>query len=165
MEKKIQKYKIDRVRRVNETIEANGDVFFTEYRGLKVSQMTQLRRTLAKSGGTYRVVKNAMARIAFRNKGIEDKVGSMLIGPTAIVYVNGESGAAAKALIVFAKENPALVVKGGLVLGEVYDAKQLVAYSALPTKIDLVAMFARVLNEPMAQFARALQAVADQKTA
>ena len=165
MEKKVQQYKVDAAADLSAMIEAHDDIFFTEYRGLTASQLVDLRRELAKHDAKYRVVKNSFLRVAFRSLGKEDQVSQFLTGPTAAVFVKGESGAAAKALVAFAKDAPSLVLKGGLVVGEVYDAKQLAAYSALPTKIDLVAMFARVLNEPVAQLARALQAVADKKPA
>lgn len=165
MEKKVQQYKVDAAQELSSVIQSHDDVFFTEYRGLTAAQLVNLRRELAKHGAVYRVVKNSFLRVAFRSLGKEEKVGQFLTGPTATVFVKGESGAAAKALVVFAKEAPHLVVKGGLVLGEVYDAKKLIAYSALPTKIDLVAMFARVLNEPVAQLARVLQAIVDKKSA
>ena len=165
MEKKVQQYKVDAAQDLSAMIQVHDDVFFTEYRGLTTTQLVTLRRELAKHGAVYRVVKNSFLRVAFRSLGKESSVDQFLTGPTATVFVKGESGAAAKALVAFAKEASSLVVKGGLVLGEVYDAKQLVAYSALPAKIDMVAMFARVLKEPMAQLARTLQAVVDKKSA
>lgn len=165
MEKKVRQYKVDATQDLSAMIQAHDDIFFTEYRGLTAAQLVSLRRELAKHGAMYRVVKNSFLRVAFRSLGKEANVDQFLTGPTAAVFVKGESGAAAKSLVAFAKEAPSLVVKGGLVVGEVYDAKQLIAYSALPTKIDLVAMFACVLNEPMAQLARVLQAVVDSKPA
>ncbi|MGL4525315.1 MAG: 50S ribosomal protein L10 [Spirochaetia bacterium] len=165
MEKKVQQYKIDVAKKLVGEIQSYDDVIFTEYRGLTVPQLVALRKELSNHGAVYRVVKNSSLRVAYRELSQEDRVGVFLKGPTALLFVKGESGAAAKALVAFAKEAPSLVLKGGLIAGEVYDKAQVIAYSALPTKIDLVAMFARVLNEPVAQLARILQAVVDKKSA
>ncbi|NIZ19795.1 50S ribosomal protein L10 [Entomospira culicis] len=165
MERKIQPKKIEAAKKLVQEIGGAKDLFFTEYQGLTVKQLTTLRKELRTHDATYAVVKNSMVRAAFRELGKSD-LDKYFVGTSAIMFTHGEeSGPAAKALTTFAKENKALVVKGGYVGGEEYDANAVISYSQLPTRIDLIAMLARTLNEPVAQFARALQAVADQKEA
>ncbi|NIZ40318.1 50S ribosomal protein L10 [Entomospira entomophila] len=163
MKKEIQPKKIEAAAKLVEELNSAKDLFFTEYQGLTVSQLTQLRKELREAQASYKVVKNSMMRAAFKqvNKSDLDKY---FVGTSAVMFSHGEeSGPAAKVLINFSKDHKALVVKGGVIAGEEYTAQQVIDYSQLPTRIDLIAMLARTFNEPMAQFARAIQAVADQK--
>ena len=83
----------------------------TEYRGLSVAQLKELRRSLGE-GATYAVVKNTLTKIAAKEAGIEG-LDDLLVGPSALAFVDGDIVEAAKSLKTFAKENPALVIKGG----------------------------------------------------
>ena len=91
----------------------------TEYRGLTVHELADLRGSLRAAGTEYKVFKNTLARRAVEGGGL-DEVASLFEGPVAIAFVRGDAAAAAKALRDFGKDNPALVVKGGL-LGERVD--------------------------------------------
>src|ERR1700704_5175688 len=84
----------------------------TEYRGLDVASISQLRRALREAGGEYKIYKNTLVRFAARDLGLE--IGELRTGPTAIAFVDGDAAAVAKALRDSARVNPALVVKGAL---------------------------------------------------
>jgi large subunit ribosomal protein L10 len=160
--KKLQDAKTAAIADIKAKFESASDYIFTEYRGLTVEQITALRRQLRERGCAYKVVKNNFARIAFEDLKKAD-VSNYLSGPTAIALIEGESGAAAKVLFEFAKETPALVVKGALIGGEVYDAKKTEAYSKLPGKKELISMFLSALQATTSKLARTVQAVADKK--
>lgn len=171
-EKKIQQYKIDAVKELAEQVAAVNDVFFTEYRGLTVEQITELRNELRKDEGEYHVVKNSYARLVFKDLKLDD-VQNFLVGPTALAYAKGESGPVAKTLLKFAKDAP-LILKGGLVNGAVFDPKSVEEYSKLPTKPELIQMLmgtmqapirnmACALNDVTTKLVRTLAAVADSK--
>jgi large subunit ribosomal protein L10 len=129
----------------------------TEYRGLNVSLMAQLRRSLREAGGEYKIYKNTLVRLAARDLGLE--IEDLLVGPTAIAFVAGDPVNVAKALRDFARTNPALVVKGGL-LGQKYlDADQTRALADIAPREELLARMAGAMAAPLQQFAGLLQAV------
>jgi large subunit ribosomal protein L10 len=130
----------------------------TEYRGLAVSDMTELRRALTKVGGDYKVYKNTLVRRASHDIGL-DGLDALLTGPTAIAFVDGDVAQVAKVLRDFARTNPNLVVKGGLLGSNMLDAREAAALAELPSRDTLLAQFAGMLAAPMQQFASLLQAV------
>jgi large subunit ribosomal protein L10 len=146
----------------------------TEYRGLTVKQLQELRRTLGENAN-YAVVKNTLTKIAAKQAGV-DGVDDLLNGPTAIAFINGDLVEAAKGLRDFAKANPALVIKGGYVDGASMGAADIARLADLESREVLLgklagAMLASLsqavylLNAPLAQAARlagALQAKAEQ---
>ncbi len=138
------------------------DFFFADYRGMTVEQITALRDELRKKNASFRVVKNRFAKIAFKNLEKPEGVADYLVGPTAVTIVEGESSATAKVLYELAKEMP-LDIKGGLVGEELYDAAKLEAYSKLPTKDEIIAMFMGTLKAPVQQVAYLLQAIKEKK--
>lgn len=103
-----------------EKFRSSSAVIVTEYRGLTVAQMKDLRRAMG-AEATYSVAKNTLARIAAHEVGI-DSLDDDLKGPTALTFVTGDIATAAKALKEFAKENKALVVKAGILEGNYLDA-------------------------------------------
>ena len=109
----IRSEKVAVVSEVREKLAASDAAIVTEYRGMTVAALAQLRRELRKSGAEYKVYKNTLARFAAREAGYEG-LESMLVGPSAIVFVKGDAAAAAKALREQAKANPLLIVKGGV---------------------------------------------------
>ena len=106
--KKLQAAKTAAIADIKARFEKSSDYIFTEYRGLTVAQISDLRRQLREKGCSYKVVKNNFARIAFEEMKAGD-VASYLTGPTAVALAGEESGAAAKILFDFSKEVPALV--------------------------------------------------------
>ena len=146
----------------------------TEYRGLTVKQLQELRRSLGENAN-YAVVKNTLAKLAAKDAGIEG-FDDLLSGPTAIAFIKGDVVEAAKGLRDFAKANPTLVIKGGVLDGKPLDAKEVAKLADLESREVLLgklagAMLASLsqavylLNAPIAQAARlagALQAKAEQ---
>jgi large subunit ribosomal protein L10 len=143
--------------------EADG-AMLTEYRGLDVQAMAELRRALRDAGGEYKIYKNTLVRLAARDAGLE--IDDLLTGPTAIAFVGeqadgtaGDVAAVAKALKDFAKTNDALVIKGGLLADQLLSADELKALAELPSRDVLLAMLAGAFQAPMAKFAGLLAAV------
>jgi large subunit ribosomal protein L10 len=142
----------------------------TEYRGLTVKQLQELRRSLG-DNADYAVVKNTLAKLAAKDAGI-DGFDDLLTGPTAIAFINGDVVEAAKGLRDFARANPTLVIKGGVLDGKPLDAAEVAKLADLESREVLLgklagAMLASLsqavylLNAPIAQAARlagALQA-------
>lgn len=130
----------------------------TEYRGLKVKQLAELRQSLRQAGGEYRVYKNTLVRFAARDLGLQD-LESMLEGPTGLTFVKGDAAAVAKALRDFSRTNPALVIKGGLLGTKVLDAKDAGALADLPSRDVLLARLAGGLAAPLQQLAGLMAAL------
>ncbi len=168
----IQEYKKESVSSLKSELEGVSDFFFSDYRGLTVEQITELRAKLREHNATFRVVKNRFAKIVL-NDLKQPKVDDLLKGPTAVCFTKDESGPAVKVLFEMAKDMP-LEVKGGIVAGDVYDQEQVKAYSKLPTKSELIATLMRTMQAPVqnvvyvldavpTKLVRTLQAVADSK--
>ena len=136
----------------------------TEYRGLDVAALADLRRALRDAGGEYKIYKNTLVRLAARDAGLE--IDDLLTGPTAIAFVGEKAdgsaadvAAVAKALKDFAKTNDALVIKGGVVDDQLLSAEDLKALAELPSRDVLLSMLAGALQAPMSKFAGLLAAV------
>jgi len=129
----------------------------TEYRGLNVSATATLRRNLQDAGGDYKIYKNTLVRFAARDLGLD--IEDLLTGPTAIAFVHGDPVLVAKALRDFARTNPALVVKGGLLGSKPMDADAVRALADVEPREVLLARLAGALAAPMQQFAGLLQAL------
>ncbi len=146
----------------------------TEYRGLSVKQLQELRRALGENAN-YAVVKNTLTKIAAKEAGVEG-FDDLLTGPTAIAFISGDLVEVAKGLRDFAKANPALVIKGGYVDGASMDAQEIAKLADLESREVLLGKMAgamlasltqavQLLNAPLAQTARlagALQAKAEE---
>jgi large subunit ribosomal protein L10 len=133
-------------------------VIVTEYRGLKVKDLAALRRALVPLGGEYRIYKNTLARIAATNHGAGDFAG-LLTGPTALTFVRGDAAAVTKTLRDFAKANPLLHIKGGLLGRSVLGPEATLALADLPSREQLLARLAGGFAAPMQSFAGLLAAV------
>ena len=138
---------------VKERISGSSATMLTEYRGLTVSQLAKLRAELRKAGAEYRVVKNTLTKIAVRDAGFEVP-DDLLTGPTAITFCGEDPVAAAKALRTFAKDNPALVVKGGILEGRFIDAAETGRLADLASREELLAQAAGLMQAIVAQPAR-----------
>ncbi len=137
--------------------ESSGAVL-TEYRGLTVAQLKELRGSLA-GNATFSVVKNTLTKIAAAEAGVGDELTPLLSGPSAIAFVSGDVAQAAKGLLDFAKANPLLVIKGGVLDGKALTAAEVgkladlepreamkasmsnaaATFNALPTQMALLA--------------------------
>jgi large subunit ribosomal protein L10 len=156
--KKIQDSKTKAVAELKDAFGTSKDFIFTDYRGLTVEQITNLRKHLRAKEARYTVVKNNFARIAFEQLSAPD-VSAYLTGPTAVAIAPRDSNEAAKILFDFAKEAPALKVKGALVGDSVYSIAQTEAFSKLPGKLELISMLMSVMNGPARNLAAALNDV------
>jgi large subunit ribosomal protein L10 len=156
--KKIQENKTKAIGELKESLGAAQDFIFTDYRGLTVEQITALRKQLRVKEVEYKVVKNNFARLAFEQLSTPD-VSNYLVGPTAVAISPKDANEVAKILYEFAKEVPALQIKGALVGSTVYDAKQTEAFSKLPGRLELISMLMSVLNGPARNLAAALNDV------
>jgi large subunit ribosomal protein L10 len=162
------------VAEIVDSFQESAGAVLTEYRGLTVKQLQDLRRALGENAN-YAVVKNTLTQIAAKEAGVEG-FDDLLNGPTAIAFINGDVVEAAKGLRDFARANPALVIKGGYIDGAAMDAKEIAQLADLESREVLLgklagAMLASLsqavylLNAPLAQVARlagALQEKAEQ---
>jgi large subunit ribosomal protein L10 len=130
----------------------------SEYRGLSVAELGQLRAALAAAGGDYRIFKNTLVRRAI-DGGEYQPLSEYLTGPSALTFVQGDVSAVAKALKDFARANPLLVIKGGLADGSLLSSSDLSALADLPPRDVLLARIAGALAAPMQQMAGLLQAL------
>lgn len=133
-----------------------------DYRGLNVSQVTELRKQLREAGVDFQVLKNSLVRRATAASDLTE-LDAVLTGPTAVAFSETDAVVAAKILNDFAKKNDALKLKGGVVEGKVIDADQLKALAELPSRDGLLSMLLSVLQAPMRNFALAVKAVAEKE--
>ena len=150
--------KVAVVNEVRERMEAADGALLTEYRGLTVAELAQLRRELAAAGGDYKVYKNTLVRLAVADTPREG-MSAMLTGPTAIAFVQGDVSAVAKTLRDFGRANPNLVIKGGLVGTSIMSAADIGVLAELPSRETLLAQFAGALSAPLQQLAGLMQAL------
>ena len=149
--------KVEVVSEIKDLLANSDAAILTEYRGMTVSNLSDLRRSLRSAGGDYRVFKNTLVRIAAEQSGIEN-LEPLLHGPTAVAFIKGDAVEAAKALKDFAKTNPKLIVKGGLLGNKVLDAAQTSALAEMPPKKQVLAELAGLFAAPLSQFASLLAA-------
>jgi large subunit ribosomal protein L10 len=167
----------DKQAAVTEIVDSFNDsagAVLTDYRGLTVKELQELRRSLGEHAD-YAVVKNTLAKLAAQEAGMSG-FDELLIGPTAIAFLKGDVVEAAKGLRDFAKANPALIIKGGYLDGKAIDAKEVAKLADLESRDVLLGKLAGAMlaslqnavvlfNAPIAQVARlagALQAKAEQ---
>lgn len=149
--------KVAVVEEVRERLSEATATVLTEYRGLTVTELAQLRAELRKSDATYAVVKNTLTRIAARDAGF-DVPDELLVGPTAVTFCAGDPVAVAKVLRAFSRSHPELVVKGGILEGRVLDAAETMRLADLETREELLARLAGLFEAVVAQPARLAQA-------
>ncbi len=153
-----------------EAFSSSAGAVLTEYRGLTVKQLQDLRRALG-DNATYAVVKNTLTQIAATRAGVPG-VDDLLTGPTAIAFINGDVVEAAKGLRDFARTHPALVVKGGYLEGKALDASEIARLADLESRevllgrlagamLGSLSQAASLFNAPLAQTARLAAALRD----
>lgn len=129
----------------------------TEYRGLTVRQLSDLRKQLKGAAAEYKVVKNRLARIAVKGSPL-DGLGKHLTGPTGVAYTLKDPVPVAKALQAFVRNNPALTIKVGLIEGKVLEPAALKSLADLPSKDALRAQIVGAVQGPMGQIVTLLTA-------
>ena len=148
--------KVSAVAEIADYFRGSNAAVLTEYRGLSVAQMKELRRSLG-TGVTYAVVKNTLTKIAARDAGVEG-LDSLLEGPSAIAFVSGDAVDAAKGIRDFAKNNPALVIKGGIMDGAVLSAAEITKIANLESREVLLSKLAGAMKAKQSQAAALLAA-------
>lgn len=154
--------KVTSVAEIADHFRTSNAAVLTEYRGLTVAQMKNLRRSLGENV-TYAVVKNTLTKIAAKDAGVEG-LDALLVGPSAIAFVQGDAVEAAKGIRNFAKENPALVIKGGVMDGALLSAADITKIADLESREVLLSKLAGALKAKQSQ-AAALFAAPLSKTA
>ncbi|ARK28502.1 50S ribosomal protein L10 [Halalkalibacter krulwichiae] len=133
-----------------------------DYRGLNVSEVTELRKQLREAGVEFKVYKNTLTRRATAEAELTE-LNEQLVGPTAIAFSAEDVIAPAKVLNEFAKKHEALEIKAGVIEGQVASVAEVKALAELPSREGLLSMLANVLQAPVRQFALVTKAVAEQK--
>lgn len=144
--------KVQAVAEIKERFEAAQAVFLTEYRGIAVEQMGDLRRRVRDAGGDYKVVKMSLARRAADGLGVEGLTDEM-VGPTALAFANADPVGVAKALSDYAKENELLVIKLGLLADKLLRPEEVSKLAAIEPREVLLARIAGAAKAPLANLA------------
>lgn len=145
------------VAELTEDFKSSDAIALTEYRGLTVGAMKTLRRSLGMET-KYSVVKNTLTKIAAKNAGVEID-DSLLKGPSAVAFIKGDSILAAKALKEFQKENPLLVIKGGIFDGKAVSTAEIMKLADLESREVLLSKLAGAMKGTMAKAARTFDAL------
>jgi large subunit ribosomal protein L10 len=146
------------VQELTRRLEDSVAALLTEYRGLTVSQMAEVRSALREADADLKVYKNTLARIAVREAGFDALVAE-LQGPTAIAFCRGDASAAAKALDDAIKKFPVMVIKGGILAGKVVRADQAQELGRLEPREVQLAKIVLMVNSPLQQTANVLSAL------
>jgi len=144
--------KVKAVADIRERLEDAEAVFLTEYRGLSVQAVQDLRRALRENGADYKVVKMTLARLAASDAGIEG-MGEYLAGPTALAFANADPVAAAKALKEFARSHDVFVLKAGFLSGSVLSPEEIAKLAEIESREVLLAKVAGAAKAPLAKAA------------
>jgi large subunit ribosomal protein L10 len=144
--------KIERVNDLKERIEGSQALLLTDYRGLTVSDITELRRSLAEGGASFAVVKNTLMRRAVADAGVGE-LEAFLDGPSAVAFVAGDPVAAAKKVVDAGKRFPTLVIKGGYLEGKVLSADDAKALADLESREVMLSKIAGMLKSEMVRAA------------
>ena len=164
-----------KVAELTERFQNSSGAVLTEYRGLTVAQVKELRQTLGEDA-TFAVVKNTLTKIAAKDAGVADDFSELLVGPSAIALVGGDVVQAAKGLREFSKANPLLVIKGGVLDGKTLSPEEIAKLADLEPRDVLLAKLAGAMKATMAgaaatfaalpvQMARLLAALEEKRAA
>jgi len=153
--------KVAAVAELKERFETSGGAVLANYRGLTVAQLAELRRAL-NGHASFAVVKNTLTKIAATEAGVADQLGDLLTGPSAIAFVEGDVVEAAKGLRDFARANPALEIKGGIIDGKSMTPAEIGRLADLESRDVLLAMLAGAMKASMARAAATMAALPTQ---
>lgn len=170
-----KEFKSEKISALKEKIEKAQVAIITEYHGLTVEEITNLRRSLQKDGGDYTVVKNTLAKIAIKDTPYE-ALAEKLTGPIALAFGFKDPVSPAKAVAKFIKDSKKGTIVGAVLDGKLLSENETKALATLPSKEELYAKMLGCVNSPasgivgsinavMAQLTRAMAAVRDQKAA
>jgi large subunit ribosomal protein L10 len=150
--------KVSAVAELTERFQSSEGAVLTEYRGLTVSQLAELRGSLGGSA-TFTVVKNTLTKIAATDAGVANEIGALLSGPSAIAFVQGDVVEAAKGLRDFSRSNPLLVIKGGVLDGKAISPAEIEQLADLEPREVLLARLAGDMKASMAKAAAVFNAL------
>jgi large subunit ribosomal protein L10 len=150
--------KVAAVAELTERFQNSAGAVLTEYRGLSVAQLRELRGTLGEAA-TFAVVKNTLTKIAVEQAGLENELAPLLTGPSAVAFVTGDVVETAKGLRDFAKANPFLVIKGGVLDGKALTPAEITKLADLESREVLLAKFAGAMKATTARAAGAFAAL------
>jgi len=150
--------KVAAVAELTERFRGSSGAVLTEYRGLTVAQLAELRRSLG-AHATFAVVKNTLTKIAVNEAGLDEQLSSMLVGPSAIAFVDGDVVEAAKGLRDFARANPLLVIKGGVLDGQAISPSEIIKLADLEPREVLLAKLAGAMKASLAGAAATFNAL------
>ncbi|MBS1845369.1 MAG: 50S ribosomal protein L10 [Actinobacteria bacterium] len=150
--------KSQNIQEVAAQIEGAEAIFAIDFRGISVPQAAELRGKLRETDSSFRVVKNRLTKRAAEQVG-EDRLAELLVGPTALTFVRGDTAAAAKAITSFNKEHDVLTYKGGLMGETVLDEAAFKSIARLPSREVLVGQFAGIVASPLTGIVRGLNAL------
>jgi large subunit ribosomal protein L10 len=153
--------KVAAVAELTDKFRDSDSVVLTEYRGLTVTQLSVLREALGENA-TFSVVKNTLTKIAVSEAGLEAELASMLTGPSAIAFVGGDVVEAAKGLRDFSRDNPALVIKGGVLDGKAITPDEITRIADLEPREVLLAKLAGAMTASMSRAAAVFNALPTQ---
>lgn len=137
--------------------------FLVNYQGMSVAQLKALRFELDDNGGSLKVAKNRLARLALKEVSSCQGLDSLLVGQLAYVFSQGEITSTAKILVDFSKSNQELKVVAGCSESKIYDAKSVAVLASLPSREVLLSQLCGTLSAPVVQFALAIKAIAEKK--
>ena len=161
---KVLENKKAMVKQLTERLQNAQAGVLADYRGLTVEQDTQLRKQLREAGVVYKVYKNTMINFAIEGTEFEG-LKPCLEGPTGLAICKTDATAAARILANFAKTAPALELTGGVVEGTFYDAAGIAVIANIPSREVLISKFLGSIQSPIANFARVIKQIAEQKEA
>lgn len=161
---KIINQKAEEVKELASQIKEAKLVLLTDYRGINVTDVTDLRKTLRQNASDYKVIKNNITRRALAECGI-DGLDEALLGPTAVIIGKEDYLEPAKAIYEFTKKNDFYKIKGGIVDGKVMSAEEIITLAKLPSRETLLSMLAGALLGNITKLAVALDQVKVQKEA
>ena len=144
--------KVAAVAELTERFSDSSGAVLTEYRGLTVAQLAELRRSLA-DNATFAVVKNTLTKLAVTEAGLSDQLSPLLSGPSAIAFVDGDVVEAAKGLRDFSRANPLLVIKGGVLDGKAITPAEVIRLADVEPRDVLLAKLAGALKATQARAA------------
>jgi len=150
--------KVAAVAELTERFRDSSGAVLTEYRGLTVAQLAELRRSLG-DHARFAVVKNTLTKIAVTEAGLDEQLSSLLTGPSAIAFVEGDVVEAAKGLRDFAKANPLLVIKGGVLDGKAMTPSEITKLADLEPRDVLLAKLAGAMKASLAGAAATFNAL------
>lgn len=156
----VREEKVKVVQEIADKMRESKSTILSDYRGLNVAEVTELRKKCREAGVEFKVYKNTLARRATAEVGLTD-LDEYLVGPTAIAFSMTDEISAAQVLSKFSKAHNALEIKGGIVEGSVLNVDQIKAIADLPSREGLLSMLLSVLQAPVRNFALAVKAVSE----